>query len=213
MSVCFLRPDRTHGSRRRPWLAIGVLAGALLLHGAPSADAAITGLAPADPQPTAEQLKPGLSVKYHYGIFNTIEGMIMRTGGAKTASPGEPLPQLNYKVNFGAVLSSGRQDGVAAFIKGYIRFDKPGSYVFKVQSNDGIRLDIGGQMIFTDPEVHPDTFSEPLPVEISQAGWYPIEVIYFEKRNTSTLELYWKAPGQAGDFAFVPAAAFAHIPE
>lgn len=193
-------------------LTVAFLAGTLLLTAAP-AGAAITGLKPADPQPASGKLTPGLAVKYHYAIFNTIEGMIMRTGGAETAEPGQPLKQLNYKTGFGSVLSSGRQDGVAAFIDGFIKFDKPGTYTFKVQSNDGVELKIGGEMIFTDPEVHPDTFSEPLPVEISSAGWYPISVIYFEKRNTSTLQLYWKTPGQAGDFAFVPAEAFAFTPE
>ncbi len=194
-------------------VASSLAAGAvLLLSLAVPAIADITGLKPADPQPAADQLKPGLSVKYHFGIYNTIEGMIMRTGGAETAEPGEPIKQLNYKVNFGSVLSTGRQDGVGAFIKGYIKLDKPGTYVFKVQSNDGVQLDIGGVMIFTDPVVHPDEFSEELPVQITQPGWYPIEVIYFEKRNTSTLELYWKTPGSAADFTFVPADAFAHSP-
>jgi len=36
-------------------------------------------------------------------------------------------------------------------------------------------------------------------------------VIYYEKKSTSTLELYWQPPG-AGSFEFVPAAAFGHIP-
>lgn len=198
--------------RKATFLAVLLAASTLFLTAAP-AGAAITGLKPADPQPASDKLTPGLAVKYHFAIFNTIEGMIMRTGGADTAAPGTPLKQLNYKTGFGSVLSSGRQDGVAAFINGFIKFDKPGTYTFKVQSNDGVELKIGGAMIFTDPEVHPDTFSEPLPVEIPSAGWYPIAVTYFEKRNTSTLELYWKTPDQVGDFAFVPADAFAFTPE
>lgn len=201
----------THFARGKT-AALLAAALAVLLAASP-ASGAITGLAPADPQPDPAQLEPGLSVKYHFAIFNTIQGMIMRTGGASTAQPGEPLKQLNYRVDFGDVLTSNRQDGVGAFIKGFIRFDSPGTYVFQVQSNDGVQLDIGGKTIHSDPEVHPDTMSDPLPVEITAAGWYPIEVIYFEKRNTSTLELYWKKPGETGDFVFVPPEAFAHLPE
>ena len=46
---------------------------------------------------------------------------------------------------------------------------------------------------------------------IDKPGWYPISLLYFEKRNTSTLELYWQPPG-TDEFVFVPAEAFAHLP-
>lgn len=36
-------------------------------------------------------------------------------------------------------------------------------------------------------------------------------MVYFEKRNTATLELYWQGPDD-DDFKFVPAENFAHDP-
>ncbi len=39
-------------------------------------------------------------------------------------------------------------------------------------------------------------------------------MLYFQRKGTATLELYWKPPGQEdADFVLVPAEAFAHIPE
>ncbi len=50
---------------------------------------------------------------------------------------------------------------------------------------------------------------KPISVEIEQAGWYPLEVLYFEKKNTSTVQLRWSPPGGVG-FTAVPASAFKH---
>ena len=51
-------------------------------------------------------------------------------------------------------------------------------------------------------------------VEVTEPGWYPLEVFYFEKRHTSTLELSWRTPsmGAEAEMVIVPAEAFAHIP-
>ena len=39
-----------------------------------------------------------------------------------------------------------------------------------------------------------------------------LDLLYFERKGTSTLELYWKQPGdEDGGMALVPAEAFAHL--
>ena len=38
-----------------------------------------------------------------------------------------------------------------------------------------------------DPKVGKDRTRESKPIEITQPGWYLLEICYFEKRNTSTL--------------------------
>ncbi|TNE34174.1 MAG: hypothetical protein EP348_11445, partial [Alphaproteobacteria bacterium] len=87
---------------------------------------------------------------------------------------------------------------------------EPGRYTFMVQSNDGVWLSIGNKLIYEDPTVHADTFSDELVLEISEGGWYPIHIKYFEKKNTSTLELYWETP-DGGDMDYVPESAFRHL--
>jgi len=125
--------------------------------------------------------------------------------------PAEPLPMLDYKVGKGAVLTSGTEDGVGAEITGFIRLDKPGLYFFAVESNDGVRITLGGARVLDDPDVHGDRFSDPAQVEIAEPGWYPLHIDYFERKNTSTLKLHWLEPdSDGGTMPLVPAEVFAH---
>jgi len=176
---------------------------------APSSQAAEAIMA-ASPQPADGAIKPGLSVFYVQDRFNHIDEVINAATWMKKI-PGDPLPMLNYNVGAGPVLTNKNDDLVGAFIQGYIKIEKPGTYMFSVQHNDGVRLWIGDTMIYDSPFVTPDLFSPNLEVVADKAGWYPIRVIYYEKKSTSTLELYWQPPG-AGSFEFVPASAFGHIP-
>lgn len=171
----------------------------------------VTGLAKADPQPVTESLQPGLGVIYYPGVFNSTDE-IPGWAKYKKGTKGEPILLLDYNVGDGDVLTSGRVDEVAADIRGFIRFDTAGTYVMAMQSNDGVDLTIGGKSIIKDTEVHADRFSELVPVEITEPGWYPFHLLYFEKRVTSTVELFWNPPGEGGTMEFVPAEAFAHIP-
>ncbi len=197
---------------RFPAVVITLMAAVLLWEGTTAARAqAVTGLMPADPQPGIEALKPGLGVKSLISKFNSLWEIEEMATWSKP-QPGEPLPMLNYNVGTDAVLSNHNVDLVGAFIDGFIRFEQAGTYLLAVQHNDGVRLTISGEQIYEDGIVAPDRFSPNLEVQIETPGWYPIALLYYEKKNTSTLELYWQPPG-AEEFVFVPAEAFAHLPE
>ncbi len=169
----------------------------------------IAGLKPLGQQPEASELQRGLSVTYYYNIFNLV-GEITEFARLEDGVPGQPLRTLDYNVGSGKVLTSDGRDGVGAQIEGLINFQESGTYTVAMQSNDGIELTIGGQIIFSDPTVHADRFSELVQLQIEEPGWYPLQLLYFEKRNTSTLELYWLRPGEEGGMNFVPADALAH---
>mgnify|MGYP003638766264 CR=1 FL=1 len=160
-------------------------------------------LKPASPQPDAANLKPGLAVTY-YGVKVDSIKELEENMGYMDGQPGEPIPMLNYQVGQGNVLTAKSNDMVGAIIKGFIKLEQPGRYVFMVHSNDGL--------IYEDPDVHADRFSDEIIVEISEPGWYPVHIKYFEKKNTATLELYWEAPG-FGELDYVPAEVFSHTGE
>jgi hypothetical protein len=170
--------------------------------------AVAASISPMTPQPKAADLKDGLAVRYYTSVFENIldllDFMRIREGTA-----GTPISELNYKVGVGKVLTSNGNDFVGAHITGAIHLESAGTYKFEVTSNDGVRVNLGGQQIFQDPGVHPDTTSDPIPVEVTQPSWYPLEILYFEKKNTSTLILRWQPPGSAG-YEVVPAAALKH---
>jgi hypothetical protein len=191
--------------RLRRHLAGPALAVAVFL-GPPAGAEPITGLTPAEPQPTAAQLAPGLAVQYTYGIMNHIDEL----KGRKFES-GPALPTLDHKVGEGTVLTSKARDGVGAIITGFIHFDRPGIWGFNVTSNDGVRVEVAGKLLYEDPTVHSDDTSDRVDVKIERPGWYPIAVHYFEKRYTSTLVLRWIGPGEKGKPAPVPARAFGHL--
>ena len=162
-----------------------------------------------DPQPVADQLQAGLSVEYYYDFYRLISELEIEIANGE-GKVGPPIMALDSHVGAGKVLTSQRDDGVGAHIRGLIHLDKPGIYTFMAKSNDGLRVKIGGEKIIEDPDVHSDRFSEPGGFTIDQAGWYPISILYFERKDTSTLELYWRPPGDEGDsMTLVPAEAFA----
>lgn len=163
---------------------------------------------PVAPQPDAATLADGLAVTYYFETFNHIDDLLEGMRYLKP-HPGEPLATLNYKVGEGHVLSSGSSNFVGAHITGLIRLEAAGTYEFDVTSNDGVRLSLGGETVYEYPEVHSDWTSDPIPVRIEEPGWYAVEVLYFEKKSTSTLILRWKPPG-ASSFEVVPPAALKH---
>ena len=120
------------------------------------------GLKPASP--AADKLKPGLKVAYFFTLVRQLGSLKAYAKGRK-GDAGKPLPMLNYKTGYGNVLTSDRNLGVGAHITGFIKFDKAGVYTFKLHSNDGVELNIGGKFLFEDPEVHSDSMSDPIKVE------------------------------------------------
>jgi hypothetical protein len=186
-------------------ISCATAAGMLLWAGA--ALASFDDLKPADPQPAAGTLQPGLAVNYVEVKARHVDEVEEAGGG----EPGPPLPQLNYQSGAGTVLTSDHADMVGARIRGFINFDQPGRWLLATQSNDGVRVRIDGKIVVNDPDVHSDQFSMNAELNIATAGWYKLEVSYFERKSTSTLQLYWQRPGGT-EFEIVPAAAFGYTP-
>lgn len=189
--------------------SFGAILFAGLLLGSLSAVQAQVAVNPASPQPAADQLKPGLAVRYYFDYFRHIDEMI-EFEDFRDGKVGEPILELNYKVGQGNVLTSDSNDAVGAKMTGYILLDQPGTYSFAFLSNDGVRLEIDGKMILEDPGVHSDQYSDFGSVTVTEPGWYPILIRYYERKNTSTIIFFWRPPGVEGTMPIVPGAALAH---
>lgn len=169
-------------------------------------------LQPVQPQPDASKIKSGLAVYYFRNLYKSIyeipKGKYMLMEG----KPGPPLAQLNRKFKLDEpVFDSGRSEGVGMYIYGYIRFPKPGEYLFRAMANDGVRLILSGQLILNDPTVHGDRITGPTTVTIPEAGLYEFQMFYYQRHATARLELHWRTP-DLQDFQPVPAEAYAHLP-
>ena len=167
-------------------------------------------LKPLSPQPYPAALKPGLAVLYYFNFFRQIDELV-QWESYKEGKPGPTIERLNFRSGEGDVLTSENNDGVGAKITGLILLDKAGDYNFAFESNDGVRLEIDGQLVVEDPDVHADRFSDVGIVSITEPGWYPITIRYFERKNTSTLRFHWLPPGAEGTMPLVPKEVLAHL--
>ena len=172
----------------------------------------VAGTAPAvalkGPISQSAGVEPGLEVTYYSKAFNRLRE-IPDWAKYKKGTVGPLLPAIDYDSGSGPVLTSTNKDGVGAHIIGLINLSESGTYQFKVRSNDGAQVTIGGERVVKDDRPHPTRFSKTASLSIAKPGWYEIDILYFEKRGTSVLELHW-APPSGGGFTIVPAEAFGH---
>jgi len=158
-----------------------------------------------------DQLQPGLSVIYFHGFYRNIFQMPKGKNAAKKGIPGKPIPVLDHKFGEDMVFDSGRAKGVGMHMDGFILFKMAGDYIFQAHTNDGFRLLISGKKIIDDPLYHSDRMSGEVKVKVSEPGWYPLRILYFQRKGTATIQLFWKKPGDK-KMDIVPAEAYAHIP-
>ncbi|KPJ78398.1 MAG: hypothetical protein AMJ54_04080 [Deltaproteobacteria bacterium SG8_13] len=169
-------------------------------------------LMPADPQPADDALRPGLSAVYYFDYFaRHLDPLTSGSVPPDTGVTGKPIPFLNHRFGRQEVFDSGTNRGVAIRMRGLIRFPTPGEYTFRALSNDGLRVRVADAMVIDDPTQHSDRYAIQAVVTIGQAGWYPLQVEYFQRKGTAAIELWWRTP-EAGDFEPVPASSFAHLP-
>lgn len=164
-------------------------------------------LTPADPQPNAGDLTPGLAVSYAFGSGGRTLADAEKT--LSSAQPGEPLVGLSYLegVDGDLTLTSGKAHKVAASISGFIQFETAGTFNIEFLSNDGLVASIGGaQVVFFDG-VHGCDPAGVQEVEVPEAGWYALEATYFQRKGGACLLMDWNVDGEMEP---VPDTAFFH---
>ncbi len=164
-------------------------------------------LEPADPQPT--NLKPGLSVRYAYPA--DVKNLKAAENALRyKVEQGTPISGLDHRdTNVGQkVMTSKRAERVVADINGFVHFDTPGQFTIDFLTNDGLRAQVGGQVVgeFDGRQPCEETFA--VDVEVPKAGWYPLKALYFQRTNTACLHMRM---GPAGKRAkWMPDSAFGH---
>lgn len=140
-------------------------------------------LTPADPQPNADDLSPGLAVSYAYP--KEVRTLEQADAALQSAKPGPALVGLSYLDGDDGdlTLTSTSHKKVAAEITGYLRFDAAGTFEIDFFSNDGIRVELGGQQVALYDEVHACESAGLQEVEVPVAGWYAIKATYFSAQR------------------------------
>lgn len=185
------------------------LALAALLGLAGAALAGPVAIRPAAEQPAAAELRPGLAVTY---AFPTDVRSLYDAEQSRNYRPtkGKPLVGFDYPDTASGenALTSDQAEKVVAYISGLMRFEKAGVYRLSFQSNDGLRVILGGAQVYEHDGRHACVNSYTAEVSVPEPGWYPVEALWFQRLSTSCLLLRWQPPGGAEDWA--PNAIFAH---
>lgn len=157
----------------------------------------------------------GLSVYYRYAFYRHLKQMPSKSAMLAEGEKGEPVLFLDHQFERN-VFDGKRAKGVGVLLTGYLKMERAGEYGFMAMANDGVQVAVNGEIVVFDPAVHKDRLSDPGQVFVSDAGWYPLTVKYFQRKGTARLTLYWKPPG-ALEFEVVPAEAYgtgvSEIPE
>ncbi|HEX6957995.1 MAG TPA: PA14 domain-containing protein [Ferrovibrio sp.] len=186
-----------------------LLGAALLMFAAPGRAATMPSVQPLQPQPAAAAIQPGLVPTYYRNItFEHVDDLV-RFAGRNKGEVGKPVAPVDGGDGSGAIWESQMTQLWGLRLDGMIRLER-GDYYFAANSNDGVRIFLGGPMLLEDPDVHGDRMSSPAEVKVTVPGWYPLTIWYFQKKNTATLQFFWQKPG-AAKFEIVPAAALGHL--
>jgi hypothetical protein len=172
----------------------------------------ISGLVPDRGLSDGRTLNPGLSAIYIYKFFRHIDEMPVLDPNKTTEKTGSPILFLNHR--FGekdVIFDSGVSQGIGIQMNGFLKLSETGKYGMTALSNDGIRVQICGKTILSDPKVHSDRLSPQAVLGIDKPGWYPVMIQYFQRKGTAAIEMHWKLPGKA-DFSIIPAEAYVHEP-
>lgn len=164
-------------------------------------------LRPAEPQPTSATLQPGLAVDYAYGevrILGEAESWVTYT------KPGLPLVGFVYgdTVLGEKTFTAEASEFVIAFIKGFMKFEA-GTHELEFQSNDGLRVTLGGVQVYEHDGRHKCQTKGVVRVTAPKTGWYPVTALYFNRKFTACLDLSIRPAG--GEWDFTSPEIYAHI--
>jgi hypothetical protein len=112
----------------------------------------------------------------------------------------EPAVRFGERYSFGLPFEARR---FAARMTGLIDAPRGGAYGFRVVSDDGVRVRVGGDIAVEDDSLHQPRRREGQ-LELS-AGRHPIVVEFFNNEGHAVLELSWRPPG--GHWHIIPETA------
>jgi hypothetical protein len=116
------------------------------------------------------------------------------------------VPFVNFPSSDGAFATSGRADLVAASFEGWIKVPTTGTYTLFIESDDGSRLVVDGQVVVSNDGLH-GMVEKSGSIGLA-AGYHPIRIEFFERYGGAGLVARWTGPGLIKKP--IPAFAWSH---
>ena len=147
----------------------------------------------------ASAFEPGVSLR----VYDSTEHLtsVPQLVEGQTPNYSVLLPKVDLTdADFGPA-----EENFYATVDAFLTVGEPGTYTFKLRSDDGSVLWIGGQMVIDYDGPHSAERYKTADVEM-KAGTVPIKVMMFQEGGDRRLLLEWKRPGEEG-YSVVPTYA------
>ncbi|MFC3687913.1 CBM35 domain-containing protein [Aquipuribacter hungaricus] len=178
------------GRRRRAGLA--ALTGLALV--GPLSYAPSVAASTVDPLPPQE---PGVTVRTYLTGQPLSQLCTIKEGSTPNVDRLAPVVDLTTAEDFGA------EDNFLTTVDANLTVPADGDYTFRLTSDDGSRLSVGGEVLVDNDGLHGEVAVEGT-VTLT-AGTHPLFVEFFEAGFGQRLLLEWRAPG-TDDFQVVPSS-------
>ncbi len=152
-----------------------------------------------DPVALTVPTEPGVCVRL-YDIGEELDRLMPLVAG-QTPNIDRVVPQLDLRGERGDFAPL--EEEFLTVATGFLRVDRPGRTAFRLVSDDGSQLELGGQLLIDHDGLHA-AGPKDAAAELS-AGSYPFTVRHFEYGGGEQLTLLWRPPG-AARFDVVPDA-------
>ncbi len=125
----------------------------------------------------------GLKGEYFMNMTLTGEPALTRTENVNFnwggGGPGDPIGSDTFSVRW----------------TGSILIPESGEYIFGTQTDDGVRLWVGGELVINNWSDHGATFNRSQPVALDVGVAYGVKLEFYENGGDALMELYWSGPG------------------
>ncbi|KAK8805625.1 hypothetical protein WA158_002281 [Blastocystis sp. Blastoise] len=123
---------------------------------------------------------------------------------------------INYEeLNENAVMSPGltpdMYQKIYATFEGYLFFDEIGTWEIAAKVDDGIRIYFNNEFLFENWRIGSASELKSKVVYISNIGYYPIRIQYFQQYYGHAIMLLWRKPFY-NNFFIIPSSAYYHVP-
>jgi hypothetical protein len=140
-------------------------------------------------------------------LTNGIPGTYYGQGGVSGAFfTGATVVRVDPVVDFnwggGNPVAGIGADNFSVRWTGYVQATVSGVYTFRTQSDDGIRLWVGGTAVINNWTDHGPTYNTGA-VTLAAGQYYPVTLEYYERGGGAVAQLQWQKPGDA-TFSTVP---------
>lgn len=150
-----------------------------------------------EPRPAIQTFAPpadGLEYAYFEGDWNQLPDFtaLTPTTTGKAAAPTATITE--------------RDEHFGLRFAGYLEVPKDGAYTITLESDDGSRMTLGGDVLIDNDGLH-SLLAKRATVALAQ-GLHPISIEFFEKSGGDELNVYWEGPDIARQK--IPASAWKH---